>query len=504
MNETATIGTHQPTTSPHMSDAAARRRAARRRGELVFRTLGLAALGLAALFLIALMFSVFKKSYNGFVQSFVTIEVPLDASIVDPEDLAQYQASVGIAEDLWAADITPSARDAKSASRKVLRTAAYKKMIEAMIDQDHGSEFTGYEGDRARKKAISQTAGMISTGTLLLIRDRLISGEYRLGETVSIVALASGDADVLFKDMKRQTQRNVDSENWILLKESIDENGLSVLKAWRDGGQVSIRPYLGTPRLDLLGWTILERRPGFFGSASSTQPERAGIAAAAQGTFLMLLVVVILSVPVGVLAAVYLEKFAPRNQFTDFMEININNLAAVPSIIFGILGAAVIIQWLFPGSRGFPIVGGTVLSFMTLPTVIIAARAAIGAVPPSYEQAALGMGASRQQAVFQHVLPAALPGIASGVIIGLAQAAGETAPLLMVGMNAFIKDVCEAGAGCLMSKGVAMPSQIYQWAADDDPLFQNKTAAGIVCLLALVISMNALATFIRARFERSN
>ena len=201
----------------------------------------------------------------------------------------------------------------------------------------------------------------------------------------------------------------------------------------------------------------------------------------------MLMVVVVLSVPVGVLAAVYWRNL-PRNQFTDFMEIT-NNLAAAVDLRHSRRSG--IIQWLFPGSRGFPIVGGTVLSFMTLPTVIIAARAAIGAVPPSYEQAALGMGASRQQAVFQHVLPAALPGIASGVIIGLAQAAGETAPLLMVGMNAFIKDVCEAGAGCLMAKGVGMPSQIYQWAADDDPLFQNKTAAGIVYLLALVISMNA-------------
>lgn len=504
MTETDAMVTSHPHTSPHLTEAAARRRAARQRGELIFRSLGLAALGLAALFLVALMYSVFKKSYNGFVQSFITLEIPLDAEILDPEDLAQYQASVGIAPELWAAEITPTARGAKSASRKVQRTAAYKKMVEAMIDQNHGEAFTGYDGDRARNKAISQTAGMISTETLLTIRDRLVSGEYRLGETVTVRALAAGDADVLFKDMKRQTRKNLDSENWILLKESIDANGLSVLTSWRDGGRVSIRPYLGVPRLDLLGWTILERQPGFFGSASSTQPERAGIAAAAQGTFLMLMVVVVLSVPVGVLAAVYLEKFAPRNQFTDFMEININNLAAVPSIIFGILGAAVIIQWLFPGSRGFPIVGGTVLSFMTLPTVIIAARAAIGAVPPSYEQAALGMGASRQQAVFQHVLPAALPGIASGVIIGLAQAAGETAPLLMVGMNAFIKDVCEAGAGCLMAKGVGMPSQIYQWAADDDPLFQNKTAAGIVCLLALVISMNALATFIRARFERSN
>ena len=149
-----------------------------------------------------------------------------------------------------------------------------------MIDQNHGEAFTGYDGDRARKKAISQTAGMISTETLLTIRDRLVSGEYRLGETVTVRALAAGDADVLYKDMKRQTRKNLDSENWILLKESIDANGLSVLTSWRDSGRVSIRPYLGVPRLDLLGWTILERQPGFFGSASSTQPERAGIAAA--------------------------------------------------------------------------------------------------------------------------------------------------------------------------------------------------------------------------------
>ena len=490
--------------SPHLSQAAARRRATRRRSELLFQSLGLLALGLAALFLFALMYSVLTKSYNGFVQSFMKLEIYLDPEIVDPEDLAYFQASVGVDESKWAAAITPDEKKAKRAARSIQRATSYEKMIEATLLGEFAANFEGYETDRARDKAISQTAKMVSEETRFQLRDRLISGQYTLGETITIWALASGDADVLFKDMKRKTQKNKDSEAWILLKRSVDENGLAALTTLRDTGRVRIRPYLGMPKLELFGWTIADRQPGFFGSASSTAPERAGIAAAAQGTFLMLLVVVVLSVPVGVLAAVYLEKFAPRNQFTDFMEININNLAAVPSIIFGILGAAVIIQWLFPGSRGFPIVGGTVLSFMTLPTVIIASRAAIGAVSPSYEQAALGMGASHQQAVFQHVLPAALPGIASGVIIGLAQAAGETAPLLMVGMNAFIKDVCEAGAACLMAKGVGMPSQIYQWAADDDPLFQNKTAAGIVCLLVLVIAMNGLATYIRARFERAN
>ena len=491
-------------TSPHLSVKAAQRRASRRRGELIFRMLGLLALGLAAAFLVALMYSVIKKSYNGFVQSFVQIEVYLDPAVLKPSDLAQHQAAIGIAPEFWAEDIEPDAKRAKRAARSVQRGAAYKKMLQNMFANDFADTFVGYETERQRDKAVAQVVEMISLEAQFQIRDRLISGEYRLGETVTFWALAAGDADVLFKDMKRRTQKNVDSENWILLKQSVDENGLAVLTELRDTGRTRIRPYLGVPKLNLFGWTILERQPGFFASASSTSPERAGIAAAAQGTFLMLIVVIVLAVPVGVFAAVYLEKFAPRNQFTDFMEININNLAAVPSIIFGILGAAVIIQWLFPGSRGFPIVGGTVLAFMTLPTVIIASRAAIGAVTPSYEEAALGMGASRQQSVFQHVLPAALPGIASGVIIGLAQAAGETAPLLMVGMNAFINDVCDAGAACLMSKGVGMPSQIYQWAADDDPLFQNKTAAGIVCLLVLVIAMNGLATYIRARFERAN
>lgn len=490
--------------SPHLSVFAARRRAARLRGELVFRLLGLLALGLAALFLVSLMYSVVKKSYNGFVQSFMQMDVYLDPEILKLQDLAHYQASIGVPEDKWALDIEPDPKLAKRASRSVQRGTSYKKMIEDALIDEFGDRFVGYETERERTKAISATAEMFSLETQFQIRDRLISGEYRLGETISLWFLAAGDADVLFKDMKRRSQKNLDSENWILLKGSVDEQGLSVLTTLRDTGRTRIRPYLGFPKLSLFGWTLLDPQPGFFASASSTSPERAGIAAAAQGTFLMLMVVMILSVPIGVLAAIYLEKFAPRNQFTDFMEININNLAAVPSIIFGILGAAVIVQWLFPGSRGFPIVGGTVLSFMTLPTVIIASRAAIGAVPPSYEEAALGMGASRQQAVFQHVLPAALPGIASGVIIGLAQAAGETAPLLMVGMNAFINDVCDAGAACLMSKGVGMPSQIYQWAADDDPLFQNKTAAGIVCLLTLVITMNGLATYIRARFERAN
>ena len=490
--------------SPHLSIRAARRRAARRRGELIFRSLGIVALGLAALFLFSLMYSVVKKSYNGFVQSFIQIEVFLDPEIIKPEALAQFQASKGIAPGLWATDIEPDPKQAKRAQRSVQRGGSYKKMIQSMLATEFADNFQGYETDRARDKSIAQVAEMISLEAQFHIRDNLINGEYKLGETVTLWALAAGDADVLFKDMKRRTQKNLDSENWILLKRSVDEKGLSVLTELRDTGRVRIQPYLGVPQLRVFGQTLLQHKPGFFASASSTSPERAGIAAAAQGTFLMLIVVMVLAVPIGVLAAVYLEKFAPRNQFTDFMEININNLAAVPSIIFGILGAAVIIQWLFPGSRGFPIVGGTVLAFMTLPTVIIASRAAIGAVPPSYEEAALGMGASHQQSVFQHVLPAALPGIASGVIIGLAQAAGETAPLLMVGMNAFINDVCDAGAACLMSKGVGMPSQIYQWAADDDPLFQNKTAAGIVCLLTLVIAMNGLATYIRARFERAN
>ncbi len=240
------------------------------------------------------------------------------------------------------------------------------------------------------------------------------------------------------------------------------------------------------------GWNTL-----FLTRGASREAEMAGIWGAVVGSFLTLVVTLLLSFPIGVAAAIYLEEFAPKNRITDFIEVNINNLAAVPSIVFGLLGLAVFLNFAnFP--RSAPLVGGMVLALMTLPTIIIASRAALKAVPPSIREAALGVGASKIQAVFHHVLPLAMPGMLTGTIIGMAQALGETAPLLMIGMVAFIVDV----PGGITDPATVLPVQIYMWADFPEQAFQQKTAAAIMVLLAFLVLMNAIAVVLRKRFER--
>ncbi len=238
-----------------------------------------------------------------------------------------------------------------------------------------------------------------------------------------------------------------------------------------------------------------------FTNADSREPELAGVAGALAGSILTMIVTMLLAVPIGVGAAIYLEEFAPKNRLTDFIEVNINNLAAVPSIVFGLLGLAVFIN-LFGMPRSAPLVGGMVLALMTLPTVIISARAALKAVPPSIREAALGVGASRTQAVFHHVLPLAMPGILTGSIIGLAQALGETAPLLMIGMVAFIADPPTLGLSGFTEPATVMPVQIYIWSSSAERAFEARTAAAILALLTLLVSFNAVAIYLRRRFER--
>ena len=235
----------------------------------------------------------------------------------------------------------------------------------------------------------------------------------------------------------------------------------------------------------------------FFTSGASREPEMAGIWGAVVGSFFTMLVTLLLAFPLGVAAAIYLEEFAPKNRWTHLIEVNINNLAAVPSIVFGLLGLAVFLS-VFGLPRSAPLVGGMVLALMTLPTIIIASRAALKAVPPSIREAALGVGASKIQTVFHHVLPLAMPGILTGTIIGMAQALGETAPLLMIGMVAFIVDV----PGGPVDPSTVLPVQIYMWADFPEPAFQQKTAAAIMVLLGFLILMNALAVILRKRFER--
>ncbi|WPD23177.1 MAG: phosphate ABC transporter permease PstA [Candidatus Electrothrix scaldis] len=235
----------------------------------------------------------------------------------------------------------------------------------------------------------------------------------------------------------------------------------------------------------------------FFQAGDSREPELAGIRGAVMGSLLTLLVTLILSFPVSVAAAIYLEEFAPKNKWTDLVEVNINNLAAVPSIVFGLLGLAVFLNF-FGMPRSSPLVGGLVLSLMTLPTIIIASRASLQAVPPSIREAALGVGASKMQTVFHHVLPLAMPGMMTGTIIGLSRALGETAPLLMIGMVAFIVDV----PGSITDPATGLPVQIFLWADSPERAFVERTSAAILVLLTVLISMNGLAVYLRMKFER--
>lgn len=238
-----------------------------------------------------------------------------------------------------------------------------------------------------------------------------------------------------------------------------------------------------------------------FANADSREPELAGVQGAFFGSILTMLVTMMMSVPVGVAAAIYLEEFARKNTFTDLIEVNINNLAAVPSIIFGLLGLAVFIN-VFGMPRSSPLLAGVVLSLMTLPTMIIATRAALKAVPPSIRQAALGIGASKTQTVFHHVLPLAAPGILTGSIIGLARAFGETAPLLMIGMVAFIADSPSLDPEGLTEPATVMPVQVYLWYLAPERAFEARAAAAIIILLIMMIGFNALAIYLRRRFER--
>lgn len=235
----------------------------------------------------------------------------------------------------------------------------------------------------------------------------------------------------------------------------------------------------------------------FFTSGDSREPELAGIWGAAVGSFWTMLVTFFLSFPIGVLAAIYLEEFAPKNRVTDFIEVNINNLAAVPSIVFGLLGLSIFLG-VFGVPRSAPLAGGIVLALMTLPTIIIASRAAIRAVPPSIRDAALGLGASKLQTSFHHVLPLAMPGILTGTIIGMAQALGETAPLIMIGMVAFIVDI----PGGITDSASVLPVQVFRWSDFPERAFEARTAAAICVLIVFLIAMNAFAVFLRKRFER--
>jgi phosphate transport system permease protein len=308
----------------------------------------------------------------------------------------------------------------------------------------------------------------------LILRDMVLADPSIIGSTQSIEMIADDDVDVYYKhtygrnlaDEDKITRLNNTQQGWV--------NGLV------EKGAIQKR-FNST----------------FFSAADSREPELAGIKGAAMGSILTLLVTLCLSFPIAVATAIYLEEFAPKNKLTDFIEVNINNLAAVPSVIFGLLGLAVFINF-FGMPRSVPLVGGLVLTLMTLPTIIISSRAAIKAVPPSIREAALGMGASKVQTVTHHILPLAMPGMLTGTIIGMAQALGETAPLLMIGMVAFIVDV----PGSVTDSATVLPVQIFLWSDSPERAFVEKTSAAIMVLLAFLITMNGFAVWLRKRLER--
>ena len=312
----------------------------------------------------------------------------------------------------------------------------------------------------------------LSLGAADTVRDHVVANPQTVGTTMSLALPVSDDIDLVLKGL---IDRNLPAEQRI-----VSDKELGWLDSLTADGRVR----------EQFAFQL-------FTNGDSREPEMAGLKGAIYGSLWTLLVTLIVSFPLGVLAAIYLQEIAPKNRLTQLIEVNINNLAAVPSIVFGLLGLAVFINF-FHLPRSAPLVGGLVLALMTLPRIIIPTRAAFASIPPSIREAALGVGASRLQVIMHHVLPLALPGILTGTIIGLAQAAGETAPLLMIGMMAFIVDTPTD----VTAKATVLPAQIYMWANNPERAFLARTSAGIVVLLSLLLLVNGLAIYLRKRFEK--
>jgi len=409
----------------------------RRAAEQRFRFYGKLAIFLGLMFLAVLFVSIFSKGYTAFVQTYVKLEVYVDPQMIDPQG---------------------------GRNKDTLSTADYGALVKATLR----SMFPEAKSRRDKRALYS----LVSNGADFEVRSRILANPDLIGKTLSLWVPADDEVDMM---MKGHTDRNAPEG-----ERRLKDNQL----AWVD-------------QLHAKG--LLEKRfnTTLFTNGDSRDPELAGIWGAVVGSFYTLVVTLLLSFPIGVAAAVYLEEFAPKNRYTDIIEVNINNLAAVPSIVFGLLGLAMFINF-FGLPRSAPLVGGLVLTLMTLPTIIIASRAALKSVPPSIREAALGVGASPQQAMMYHVLPLAMPGILTGTIIGMAQALGETAPLLMIGMVAFIVDV----PGGVFDPSTVLPVQIYLWADSPERAFVERTSAAIMVLLTFLIVMNALAVVLRKRFER--
>ena len=427
--------THQ---NPSSALSHAEMRLKKRYGaERRFRLYGLAAVALSLLALVILVSSFITTGFSAFWQNSMTLELALEADRIDPK----------------------GSRDPSD-----LRRGDYRGLI-----RDHLRDL--FPDVKARKEVRALTK-LVSSGAEAELRDMVVADPDVVGQTIRIDVPLSDDIDML---LKGYIDRNVPQA-----ERRVSDQQIAWLDALAEKGLISA-----------------SFNTRLFTTGDSREPELAGLAGALVGSLYTMLVTLALSFPIGVAAALYLEEFAPKNRWTDMIEVNINNLAAVPSIVFGLLGLAVFLNF-FGMPRSAPLVGGMVLALMTLPTVIIASRAALMAVPPSIREAARGVGASDMQTVFHHVLPLALPGILTGTIIGMSRALGESAPLLMIGMVAFVADIPQS----ITAPSSALPVQVFIWASSPERAFVEKTAAAIIVLLIFLILMNGVAIYLRRKFER--
>lgn len=401
--------------------------------ETRFRLYGLLAIGVAVGFLLLLLGRIFEQGHTAFYAHSIEVPVYMDPARID-------------------------------------RAYPQGTNFELLVAEQQLVRM-GLTDDAAGSKAAAMR-GLLSSELKFLAAERVQAQPELIGQTVSIDAPLADDADLYFKG---EISLDTPAEQRRLTDEQI-----GWLERLRADGMVSSHVNTG----------LLTR-------GDSTEPELAGVLGAVVGSALMLLVTALISLPLGVGAALYLEEFAPKGRITNLIEVNINNLAAVPSIIYGLLGLALFINWMHL-PRASPLVGGLVLALMALPTIIIATRSALKAVPPSIREAALAMGASKTQTVFHHTLPLAMPGVMTGAIISMAHALGETAPLLLIGMVSFVPGVPAA----LTEPTGALPSLIYIWENASERAFHERTAAAILVLLAFMIVMNAAAVLLRRRFER--
>ena len=410
----------------------------RRRAEWRFRSYGVAAIAFCFLAIFVLFTSIIGQGYSAFLQSHISVPIKFDAAVIDPD-------GTKIQDTLMGAD--------------------YESLVKESV---YAALAVAEDNKPARKHALE----LISDSADTQLRDQVLADPSIIGKTVNFSLIASDRVDAVLKGNIDRTVPEADRQ--------VSDQQLAWIDGWQKAGKVS-----------------QDFNAGLFTNGASSKPESAGLLVAIIGSFYMMLIVIFIAVPLGVASAIYLEEFAPKNRWTDLIEVNVNNLAAVPSSVFGLLGLAIFING-FGLPRSASLVGGLVLSLMTLPTIIIATRAALGSIPPSIKEAALGVGASKMQTIFHHVLPLAIPGILTGTIIGLVRALGETAPLLMIGMVAFIVDPPKS----VLEPATALPIQIYMWATSAERGFAARTGAATIVLLLFSFLMNAGAIYLRRKFER--